>query len=284
MNHCTRLKELLNSGTTLVMPDAYDPVSARIIEQCGFMAVQCSGGSYSISRGYKSEAELLYHDNLEQTRRIVEAINIPVMADGEDGYGDAQAMDRTIRDFIAVGAAGINIEDQILGSSGPTEVIDKQAMIEKIMAAKEAKRSAGCPDFIINARTDALKAGADRAANRKKAIERANDYLTAGADLVFAAHANTLEEVLLLKKEIQGPLSIAAGMPYNIKAFSVNDLIELKLARVSLPMIMIQASIQGMLKSLMSIKKSNRFEDIVNNDLVCSNIDIMNLQNRQKEG
>lgn len=213
MNNCTRLKNLLNSGTTLVMPDAYDPVSARIIEQCGFTAVQCSGGSYSISRGYKSEADFLYHDNLEQTKRIVEAVNIPVMADGEDGYGDAKVIDRTIRDFIAAGAAGINIEDQILGSGGSTAVIAKQAMIEKIMAAKEAKRSAGCPDFIINARTDALKAGADRIANREEAIERANAYLTAGADLVFVAHANTLEEVIILKKEIQGPLSITAGMP-----------------------------------------------------------------------
>lgn len=280
MNKSTHLKELLNSGTTLVMPDAFDPVSARIIEQCGFMAVQCSGGSYSISRGYRSEADLFYHDNLEQTGRIVQAVNIPVMADGEDGYGDAQAMDRTIRDFIAAGAAGINIEDQIIGRGGSTNVIDKKAMIEKIMAAKEAKHSAGCPDFIINARTDALKAGADRATNRKEAIERANDYLTAGADLVFVAYASTLEEVTLLKNEIQGPLSIAAGMPYNIKAFSINDLIALKLARVSLPMIMIQASIQGMLKSLISIKESNRFDDIVNNDLICSNIDIMNLQNK----
>jgi 2-methylisocitrate lyase-like PEP mutase family enzyme len=71
MNMSTRLKELLNSGTTLVMPDTYDPISARIIEQCGFMAVQCSGGSYSISRGYRSEADILFQDNLEQTRRIV---------------------------------------------------------------------------------------------------------------------------------------------------------------------------------------------------------------------
>lgn len=114
MHMCTWLRELLDSGTTLVMPDAYDPISARIIEQCGFMAIQCSGGSYSISQGYRYEADISYQDNLEQTKRIVQAVNIPVMADGEDGYGDAQVMNNTIRDFIAVGAAGINIKNQII--------------------------------------------------------------------------------------------------------------------------------------------------------------------------
>lgn len=130
-------------------------------------------------------------------------------------------------------------------------------MIEKIIAAKEAKNISGTSDFIINARTDALKAGIDRLSNQKEAIDRANAYLAAGADLVFVAYANTLNEVALLKGEINGPLSIAAGLPYNIKEFSINDLIELKLARISLPMIMIQSSIQGMLKFLRSIKESN---------------------------
>lgn len=275
MNMSTRLKELLNSGTTLVMPDAYDPISARIIEKSGFLAVQCSGGSYSISAGYKSEADIAYHDNLEQTKKIVQAINIPVMADGEDGYGDAGAMDKTIRDFIATGAAGINIEDQIISRGGPTRIIEKKAMIEKIIAAKEAKHAAGNPDFIINARTDALKTTTDRNSNRKEAIDRANDYLAAGADLVFVAYADTLEEVAILRKEIQGPLSIAAGLPYNIKEFSIKDLIELKLARVSLPMLMIYSSIQGMLKSISSIKSSNSFEEIISNELICSNESIL---------
>ncbi|HNX29679.1 MAG TPA: hypothetical protein PKN87_09780 [Syntrophomonadaceae bacterium] len=101
-----------------------------------------------------------------------------------------------------------------------------------------------------------------------------------GADLVFVAYANTLEEVAILQKEIQGPLSIAAGLPYNITEFSINDLIELNLARISLPMLMIQSSIQGMLKSLRSISKSNSFEDIVNNELTCSSQDITALLNR----
>lgn len=100
MNMCSQLKKLLNSGTTLVMPDAYDPISARIIEKSGFLAVQCSGGSYSISACYKSEADIMYQDNLQQTQKIVQAVKIPVMADGEDGSDDAKAMDKTIRDLL----------------------------------------------------------------------------------------------------------------------------------------------------------------------------------------
>lgn len=274
MNMCKRLKELLNSGSTLVMPDAYDPVSARLIEKLGFSAVQCSGASYSISACYKYEADITYQDNLEQTRKIVNAVNVPVIADGEDGYGDATAMYKTISDFIAAGAAGINIEDQIISRGGPTRIIDKSAMIEKIKAAKEATRAAGSPDFIINARTDALRVSADRTSNRIEAIDRANDYLAAGADLAFVAYASTIEEVVLLQREIQGPLSIAAGLPYNIKEFSVDDLIKLKVARVSLPVILIHSAIQGMLKSLKSLQFSNSFADVIANEYTCSTEDI----------
>lgn len=278
MNKCVRLKSLLNSGTTLVMPDAYDPISARIIERTGFPAVQCSGGSYSISACYESEADITYQDNLEQTRKIVQAVNVPVMADGEDGYGDASAMYKTIKDFISIGAAGINIEDQIPGSRGNlTRIIDRKAMIEKIIAAREAKNAAGCPDFIINARSDALKVSADRTVNRREAIDRANDYLAAGADLAFVVYASTLEEVALLRKEINGPLSIAAGLPYNIREFSIKDLIELKVDRVSLPMLMAYSSIQGMLRSLRAVKESSGFEEVIGNGLFCSNADILAL-------
>lgn len=84
------LKQLLTSEETLVMPDAYDPISAKIIEYVGFSAIQCSGFSYSISKGIKSEDDIDLKTNLSYTKEIVDSVNLPVMADGEDGYGDGE--------------------------------------------------------------------------------------------------------------------------------------------------------------------------------------------------
>jgi len=98
VNNDKVLKQLLNSGKTLIMPDAFDPISAKIIEYAGFSAIQCSGYSFSISKGYKSEENLDLKANLKITREIVDAVNIPVMADGEDGYGEGSDLKNTIKD------------------------------------------------------------------------------------------------------------------------------------------------------------------------------------------
>lgn len=151
------LKQLLNSGKTLIMPDAFDPISAKIIEYAGFSAIQCSGYSYSISKGYKSEEDIDLKTNLNITREIVDAVNIPVMADGEDGYGEGSDLKNTIKEFINIGVSGINIEDQkhkLIYS--PLQIIDEVSMLNKIKDANKTKIDLGRNEFIINARTDAL--------------------------------------------------------------------------------------------------------------------------------
>lgn len=113
MNKSKILKKLLNSGNTLIMPDAYNSISARLIEKMGFKAIQCSGYSFSIAAGYKREADMTLDENIEWTRRIVSAVDIPVMADAEDGYGGPEEVIETVDRFIQAGAAGLNIEDMI---------------------------------------------------------------------------------------------------------------------------------------------------------------------------
>jgi 2-methylisocitrate lyase-like PEP mutase family enzyme len=113
MNKNVILKNLLNSGETLIMPDAYDPISAKLIENTGFKAIQCSGYSFSIAAGYKREIDVSLEENIEWTRRIVESVDVPVMADAEDGYGDTAEVINTMIRFINVGVAGVNLEDQI---------------------------------------------------------------------------------------------------------------------------------------------------------------------------
>jgi 2-methylisocitrate lyase-like PEP mutase family enzyme len=160
MNKSGILKNLINSRETLIMPDAYDLISAKLIEYSQFKALQCSGYSFSIAAGYSREIELTLSDNIEMTRRIVESVDIPVMADGEDGYGGPEEVINTLNKFVQAGVAGINIEDQILDGKAKASVVNEELMSNKLLVAKETVEE--IPDFIINARTDALKSVDDR--------------------------------------------------------------------------------------------------------------------------
>ncbi|MDD2710565.1 MAG: isocitrate lyase/PEP mutase family protein [Verrucomicrobiae bacterium] len=114
MNKSAQLRNLLSAKETLVMPDAYDPISARIIEQAGFKAVQCSGYSFSVAACKKQEIDIGLEENLAITAGIVRAVSIPVMADGEDGFGGIEQIPNTITRYVKIGVAGINLEDQVL--------------------------------------------------------------------------------------------------------------------------------------------------------------------------
>lgn len=273
----TVLRELLTSGDTLVMPDAYDPLSARIIESLGFKAVQCSGYSFALAACCPSEAEFGFERNLALTKSIVEAVHVPVMADGEDGFGDPPVVAETVCAFIRAGVAGINIEDQVLGQPGPKSVVDRGQMIEKIRAAREAARCEGQPDLIINGRTDALSVAADRNEGLNESITRANLYLNAGADLAFVTGVATHAEVKALVQGIRGPVSIAAGLPNNINSMSVADLRACGVARVSLPVVAIFAVIQAISHTLATLRDSQDFLLIHQKKFLCSPEDVSRL-------
>jgi 2-methylisocitrate lyase-like PEP mutase family enzyme len=264
------LRELIASPETLVMPDAFDPLSARIIERAGFKAVQCSGYSFSLSACCPTEAAFGFERNLAMTQRIVEAVDVPVMADGEDGFGDAPVVAETVRTYIRVGAAGINLEDQVLGEPGPKRVIERSQMVEKIAAARDAAREAGVPELVINGRTDALAAAQDPKEGLKEAIVRCNLYLEAGADLAFVTAVRTMAEVKTLAEGIRGPLSIAAGMPYNIKNISLEELKALGVARVSMPVVALFSAIRSIGRTLELLQEPEGFSKIRGENLLCS--------------
>jgi 2-methylisocitrate lyase-like PEP mutase family enzyme len=251
------LKKLLNSGETLIMPDAYDPISAKLIEKEQFKAIQCSGYSFSIAAGYPSENNITLSENIELTRKIVESVDIPVMADGEDGYGGPEKVKDTIKKFMQTGVAGINLEDQILDGKRKISVVDENLMSQKIMFSRETVELEGNPNFIINARTDALRSTEDRSEGLEIAIDRANQYIESGADLVFVTYVETMDEVKIISREVNGPISIAAGMHYNIENFSIKDLKKQGIARISLPTLLILSSFSALKKSLKSINEDN---------------------------
>jgi 2-methylisocitrate lyase-like PEP mutase family enzyme len=273
MNRSKRLKDLLIAKETLVMPDAYDPISARVIEETGFKAVQCSGYSFSVAACRKHEIDIGLEENVAMTARIVEAVSVPVMADGEDGFGGMEQIPTTIERYVKIGTAGINLEDQILDRKPGTRIVDSGLMQEKIKTAKNTAQAAGNPDLVINGRTDALKAFGSKKDGLREAIRRGNLYLEAGADIVFVTAVSTLEEVRELVKELQGPLSIAAGLAYNLDAFSINDLKELGVARVSLPSIAISATVKALFQAMDALK-SGMFTSLTTAGRLCSPQDI----------
>ncbi len=163
-------------------PGAYDALSARLVEEAGFPAVYASGAGASYSLlGAPDLGLLSFAEMRDQVRRIAQAVSIPVIADGDTGYGNALNVQRTVREFESAGADAIQLEDQGFpkrcGHLSEKTVIPREEMVGKIQAAREARRSS---DFLLIARTDALLSeGLD------PALERLTRYAEAGADVLF---------------------------------------------------------------------------------------------------
>lgn len=255
MRKTTRLKSLIQAPQLLVMPGAYDALSAMLIEDAGFDAVQCSGFGIAASHlGLPDIGILGFREMLDRTRAICGAVSVPVMADGDTGFGDAATTWHIVREFEASGAAGINLEDQVMpkrcGHFVGKAVIDADEMAGKIRAACDARRD---PDFVINARTDALQPlGVD------EAIRRGNLYAEAGATLIFVDGIETREEVRRVIGEIGAPVSINMVEGGRTPLFTFAELQELGAARVSAPVTTILAAMQGVRGALAAMKRDAR--------------------------
>jgi len=152
-----RLKSLLKNNSILVAPAAFDMVSAKIIEKAGFDAVYLSGFGQSASHlGLPDAGLMTFTEIVERVHNMAMAINVPLLADGDTGYGGTINVRRTVQEFEWAGASAIQLEDQEIpkkcGHTGGKRLIDAREMVLKIEAAIEARRS---DDFLIIARTDA---------------------------------------------------------------------------------------------------------------------------------
>lgn len=245
MKKTTTLKNLLNSKEILVMPGAYDCLSAKIIEMAGFKAIQCSGyGFAACLLGKPDVGWMAYNEVLEHTRNLVNAVSIPVMADGDTGYGNAVNVVRTVQDFEKAGAAGINLEDQVwpkrCGHMSGKEVIPLEEMVNKIKAAAWARQD---KDFVINARTDARAMYGP-----EEVLKRAEAYWAAGADLIFLEAAQSLDELAyyaqhLVPKGIRISANMLDGGRTPLVTFK--QLEEMGYARCSVPVMTIYAAAKG---------------------------------------
>src|SRR5574341_560901 len=186
MRATSQLRQLLKSGTTLFVPGCYNALSARILEQVGFPAIYMSGYGTSLSLLGLPDAGLATMTEMHlNARYIANAVRVPVIADADNGYGNAINVMRTVREYIGTGVAGVHLEDQALpkrcGHVAGRRVIPLDEAVGKYRAADAVRRELD-PDFVLIARTDARGA---HGGSLDDAIRRANAYLAAGADLAF---------------------------------------------------------------------------------------------------
>jgi len=202
MKKTTQLKNLVFAKEILVMPGIYDGLSAVIAEKLGFKALCLGGYAASASLLGKPDISLLTLTEMtNHLRNITEVTDIPVLADGDTGYGSILNVIRTVREFEKAGAGGLFIEDQVFpkrcGHMEGKQVIPAEDMVSKIKAALDTRID---EDMIIMARTDAYAVyGLD------EAIRRANLYHEAGADMIFIEAPTTSDEMKRLNQAVSAP-------------------------------------------------------------------------------
>jgi len=231
---CRRLHDLIQARNAVPVPGVYDAFSALLAQQAGFQACQISGfGVAAAALGLPDIGILGMRDQINAVTSIANAVEIPVMADGDTGFGNALSTYHTVRFMEAAGAAGVNIEDQTFpkrcGHMNDKSVIPTEEMVQKIRAAVAARRD---PHFVINARTDAIATDGVEAA-----VVRANTYLEAGATLVFVEAPGTRDDIAHIVRSVRGPVSISMVGAPGSKTPSINlaELRAMGVGRVSYP-------------------------------------------------
>ncbi len=200
----SHLRRLLAQDEILVAPGVYDGLSARLVAQAGFPVAYASGGAIARSRGIPDMGLLSLSEVAQRLSEIVDAVEVPVIADADTGYGNALNVRRAVREFERAGVAGLHLEDQTFpkrcGHLDDKSVVSTEEMVGKLVAAREARTD---PDLVIIARTDAVAVeGFDGA------LRRAEAYAKAGADLLFVEAPTDIEQIERIAKLAPCPLLI----------------------------------------------------------------------------
>lgn len=256
-NRPTTLRKLLNSHELIIMPCCYDGLSAKLIQDAGFNLTFMSGFAVSAARlGLPDTGLISYGEMADQLKNICSAIKIPVIADGDTGYGNAVNVKRTVHGYIQAGAAGIMIEDQKspkrCGHTSGKEVIERKDAVIRLKAAIEAQKEAldNGKDIVIMARTDARATlGLD------EAIERAKIFNDMGADILFVEAPCSEEEMEIIC--IKAPGCHMANMVEHGKTPVLTPvrLAELGYKIAAYPLTLLSASVYAMKMALSKLAK-----------------------------
>ena len=284
----TTLRQLVTRKTGLVVPGAYDGISARLVERTGFPAVYMSGYGTSASRlglpdlGYAGLAEMADH-----ARNLASAVTIPLIADADTGYGNALSVRRTVQAYEAAGVAALHIEDQVApkrcGHLSGHQIVPRGEFAGKIRAAAEARTD---PDLMIIARTDAISA-----MDFDEALRRGEAAAKAGADMLFIEAPRDEEQVRRVAGAFDTPLlyNYAPGGRSPLLPFS--RLRELGYAVILLPIDALLVGVRAIADFLVQVKQrdevlsmSDRYMPFGDLNRLIGAVEQMALADRYKEG
>jgi len=256
----TQLRRLLQRPQILVAPGAADAISARLIQRAGFEAVYATGAGISNALlGLPDIGLITMSEMVDQVRRIVEAVDIPVIADADTGYGNPLNVMRTVGVYEKAGVAALQIEDQVTpkrcGHFAGKEVVPAFEMAQKIRAACEARTD---PDLVIIARTDSLAThGFD------EAIQRGRLYAEAGADVIFVDAPTTPAQVDSLPHQIPAPLLFNMTEGAKTPLFSHAELQKFGYKIVIHPNLMLRVALKATSEALATLKKNGSSETLL---------------------
>jgi len=223
------LRAMHRGPRILLLPNAWDVASARVLEEAGFGAIATTSAGIAFTLGYPDGQRISREEMLRVVARIAAAVGVPVTADMEAGYGDRpEDAAKTARGVMEAGAVGMNLEDRTDDQRHP--LMDLPLQLEKVAAVQEGARTAGLP-IVLNVRTDVFLLQVGPPEERyDMALQRLAAFRDAGADCVFVPGLHDAEAIGRLVQDLQCPVNILAGPGFP----SVPELEKLGVARVSL--------------------------------------------------
>jgi 2,3-dimethylmalate lyase len=254
MNARKKFRAIMAGKRLVLMPGAYDALSARIMEAEGFEAI-CAGG-YAAIGSMLAQADMgqsNMRDYADHYARVAAAVEVPIYVDADTGFGGVNNVRQMIRAFEAAGVAGVFISDQVFpnrcGYLPGKQVVPAEQMLAKVKAALDARRD---PDFFIAARTDAAAVEGPNAA-----IARCQLFMEAGADMAKPMGFDTIDEIKRAKREIPGPHMATLSQAAGNKKRSLEDLEAAGVVAATFPSVALFAAANAVRNVLRILKREN---------------------------
>lgn len=266
MNKCKDFLKLLHEPGSFILPGAYDAMSAILIEEIGFKAIYATGAGISNAQlGWADVGLTSLKEVVDIVARMADVTNIPIVVDGDTGFGNAINVIRTVKEFERAGVAAIQMEDQVspkkCGHFNGKEVISKEEMVGKIKAALDARKD---ENLAIMARTDAIAVN-----GVEDAIDRAFAYYEAGADIIFVEAPNTVEQLRQITSSLKGiPQVINLVEGGKTPLISLKEAEEIGFKIMLCANTALRSAIKGITESLRILKEEGSQENLL--PLICT--------------
>ena len=253
-----QLKQLVEARNGLIVPGAFNALSAKVIADLGFQAIYVTGaGVTNMWFGMPDQGFMGLHEIADHTARIRDAVDVPLIVDADTGFGNALNVVHTVRTLERAGADCIQLEDQVApkrcGHFSGKEVISTEEAVSKIKAAVDARRD---PDFLIMARTDAAATHGFEAA-----VERAQKFAEAGADILFVEAVTQAEEVRALPQRLAKPQLMNMVIGGKTPLFNADQLGELGYGIVLYANAALQGAVMGMQNALTTLRDAKEVRE-----------------------